>query len=66
MRDFGQVMRDGKYYYPANLRYEEEPFEGVVHCDACDYDLCMSCMRAAVSIDERIRRRQMAQELDDS
>jgi hypothetical protein len=78
MTEVGHVLRDGKYYYPAFMRYADEPFAGVVTCDACDacnisacvgageHDLCMSCMRTLVSIDDRMRRRQAAQELDDA
>lgn len=70
MLDYGHVMREGTYFYPAFMRYVNEPEPVTVFCDACEArnipasvshgscNLCMACMRICVDIDNRMRRRE--------
>jgi len=63
--DFESVIRFGKYYYPALLRY---PADSIVICDRCDQralqaclgyqntDLCLQC--AGIVVDHMQHRLQ--------
>lgn len=60
MSSYQQVVKNGKFYYPASYHYEKQPHEVNIICDRCrrqqlkccvgyqNSDLCMECVEITV------------------